>query len=605
MVFMHPHLSLTNSDTGFSLSNACPTNQTRSIRDSLALAKHGTGGASSYASFLVQPEFSIPWAMVPEIEDYLAKNEWPRNTIIISGIEPVSMDNFAQLLAKSDNPPEAKKLSGQAAKFANFCCIWIKDQSGKLLRFVQPKLRPSAPEQAAQSMYEGDFVLLFQAELLSFLCLLCFDAIAEEAFGSLASRLIEGVSQLATKGQSVNLDLLFVPQHNEYAEHPEFLRFAQTILTKAGPKVRTDTCAVVYLNSASNSSGRSRHTFGRSSIYYRVGVWRPVPDAGPISIVPFTFALESPKGVEKWLVRARFREDGPCVHHFDYVIPSLAGGSAGSTSYPLADACCHAIASDGSVGKGVSVSALQKVFFDWVVRKVDPLDARLASPSGEINSFVADMYNSLREELSGISLERIAQLLDILFVAFEPPIKGPRINPDAWQKEPVNWYGEPHGQALLEMVSVAVVLGLIDKISVNPAVPSHSGKMGGVFFAIVDGEGMRKWADVLRAYFQLARSLPMVETIGKSNLVVLTRLISGGTNTGDAEEITPENYGLTALDESSLPTGLQAKPEDILSTKTRWYWHEITSLRRALDHTTKVEAENFLRGRLAPVTNTN
>ena len=110
--------------------------------------------------------------------------------------------------------------------------IILGPDDGYVLEFyVQPKLKPSGPEQATQGMYEGHDFLLFTTNRLSFGCLICFDSIAAvKAFTYSADALVQALTHNVPDGTSRNLNLLFVLQHNYRPEQIEFIQLAQKVL---------------------------------------------------------------------------------------------------------------------------------------------------------------------------------------------------------------------------------------------------------------------------------------------------------------------------------------------------------------------------------------
>jgi hypothetical protein len=111
---------------------------------------------------------SIPVESFHQLNAELRSTEWPNNSVAIGGLEPISFTAFSEVLAQSDNPAGTKNVIAGTSTFANLCCIWIKNNEGNVKTFIQPKQTRSKAEQATQGMYEGDFVLLFHADLLSF-----------------------------------------------------------------------------------------------------------------------------------------------------------------------------------------------------------------------------------------------------------------------------------------------------------------------------------------------------------------------------------------------------------------------------------------------------
>jgi len=438
-MIVHPHIVMQVDNAAFSIEESSKQKLVQTISDCLSLAKNSTEGNGCKAEIVVFPEFAIPFASFLEVENVLKPDEWSRNTVVVAGVEPVSPTQFAELLAGSSNPAGSNVLQYGSATFVNFCVIWTKSGDGVVQRYLQPKLRPSALEQARQGMYQGEFVLLFQGDVISFASLICFDCIGETAQMTAAESLLESVGELAHHGTSINLGLVLVPQYNEYAEHPEFIKFAARVLL-GKPNVRVNDGAVLFANAATEHHGRSRKTFGRSAFYYSGGRWEVQGEGGPLPKIPFTYAFEQPsKPLYGNLVRARLREDGPCVHCLGFLIPSLIGTGAGAAAYPVEPAVCHRISvTDGRVESvGKPIHPLSKVFFDWFSANLHKTET-FSCASTALRDRIAEAFKEVHKELQGDSPESLGRIIDVLFVGLDDRTnRHPKLNPDAWQQDAV------------------------------------------------------------------------------------------------------------------------------------------------------------------------
>ena len=100
--------------------------------------------------------------------------------------------------------------------------------------FLEITPRCSDPQQATQGVYEGDIVYLLRSHLLNFVFLICFDCIG--------FRLTELVSELThdvRDGDSSNLQLLTVLEHNPRPEHSDFLSFAEHLIVPGTSKLNS------------------------------------------------------------------------------------------------------------------------------------------------------------------------------------------------------------------------------------------------------------------------------------------------------------------------------------------------------------------------------
>ncbi len=594
---MHPHIVMRTDEAAFSIEESSKKKLRQTIRDCLSLATNGADGKGCEAQVIVFPEFAIPFDSFLEVEGLLKVQEWPRNTVVVAGVEPASPQEFGELLSASSNPAGSSALHYGSATFVNFCVIWIKCADGTVRRYLQPKLKPSALEQARQGMYQGEFVFLFQGDLISFAALICFDCIGETAHMMAAESFLESIGELASHGSSINLGLVLVPQYNEYAEHPEFLRFAQRVL-QGNPKVRVSDGAVLFANAATKHHGRSRTTFGRSALYYSGGRWAARGEGGPLATIPFTFALEQlSKPHYGSLVRARLREDGPSVHCLEFLIPSLIGTGAGAPVYPVGLAVCHRISTaDGRVeGVGKPIHPLHKVFFDWFSTNLPGTETRLACSSSALTGRVAESFEDLYNELEGDSPESLGRIVDVLFVGLDARMnRYPNLNPDAWQQDAVKWYDESHGKAILQLAVVMTVLGLLGRPETRTVKGPYTAYISNFAVSVIDGDDKKSCLQLLQNYSEYAKQSSIVTMGGKPNLIIMTRT-SRCSMPDDRPQIVPDSIQKVSVkDTDALPEELRPKQDDILSLpENQWYWHLGQSIASVLDEYTHATFVTF------------
>lgn len=599
MVFVHPHLDCVLTETGFGLNADCRQVQEKVIRQSLDISQEQTRSESNQAPFLVFPELCIPFGMLAEIDEIIQATAWPTNSVVVGGLESVGITECARLLERSNNPDDCKGIWNIGSTFANLSITWIKASDGEVLKFVQPKLRPSGPEQARQGMYHGNFVLVYQTSGLSFLSLICFDCIAENHVTSSSEQILKALGEGAQAGQSVNLDLTLALQHNNNPEHPAFLEFARTILYGGGHKVNVADGAVAFINSAHSMHGRGhRRCHGRSGFYYRPVRWVAIPDDGPLEKVPETFALETPYASPplKELVRARFREDGPCLHIFDYVVPSTVPPAAGAQKYPLDVATCYKILDDGKLEAGRQVPALWKVVFDWINEESTGSHVRFGCHSG-LRTRIDELREQIRQQILTIEIDRLGEIVDLLLIGFPEPNARPKLNPDSWQNKH-DWFDDAHGQALIELLSVSVILGLIDEVILSISTKAFAGTVGKMYFVVLHGSGESSALQLQKKYQAWLKRTPWGESAGKVGLLILSRLERGGPTGDIAELIRPEYFKPSRQDEQTIPTAIRSKGRSILKVETKVYWHTAESLRTVLDSNELGQAVRELRGKL-------
>jgi hypothetical protein len=586
MIWGQPHLQLQGTGTSFRLTPDCAERQTRHLRRVYELAK------STGSQFVVFPEFSIPLAMISETDLAMSAAEWPRNSMFAAGLAPTSVDEFKSL-ATQENVIAATPIPvGSTAEFVNCCCIWLKRSDGMVRKVLQAKLKPSRPEQATQGMYEGDSVYLLRSDLLNFVFLICFDCI-----GIRLTELVSALTHEVRDGDSKNLGLLTVLEHNNRPEHGDFLSFAEHLIVPGTSKLSTGlNTAVAFVNSAHSKSGRTVSAdFGRSAIcYLRRPNWNAPGAAGPLNVIPSTFALENTGNT---LVRIRFREDGPALHTFTYFIPSRLGPGAGETKYPIQEAHYSKLEPDGAVSAGRSIAALKKVVADWLGTAPQAGDARFEGSKKEVTVELRRSLSRFMEQVSGCEGDRLEAVITLLLSSYVDAARPGKYNPDWWQNSPDNWVIEGHGQGILELASVCALLGLVSTIELQGCDPSHTCKLGQLLITVLDGNNVKSCFHMRDAYLRWLKGMAWGETIGAKTVVVLARTSHMRPHLKaipmDLTFATPDSTEL-----ESLPAALRPSRESIMNSDVSVFWIAANTLRDALTQNTVENVRSQLRGAL-------
>jgi hypothetical protein len=586
MLWGQPHLHLEGTSNSFRLTPGCAARQRLYLRHSFQLA------TSTNSQFVVFPEFSMPLDMVPETDLAMSAAGWPLNSVFASGLAPVSVAEFRALAAHENVVAAPAIPQDTAAQFVNCCSIWFKRSDGTLKKVLQAKLKPSRPEQATQGMHAGDTVYLLRSDLINFLFLICFDCIALK-IGDFVAALTENVHD----GESKNLQLLTVLEHNPRPEHKDFLDFAERLMMPGTSKLSTGlNTAVAFANTAHARPGRTvSEDFGRSAIcYLRRPNWSAPNTAGPLTVIPATFALEN---VGNTLVRARFREDGPALHAFTYFIPSLLGPGAGETKYPIEEAHYCKLQDDGTVLDGRPIAVLKKVVTDWLGVAPQAGDARFENSSKEIALEIRRSLRRFATDISETSGDRLESIITILLSAYVDAARPGKYNPDSWQTSPGNWVIDTHGQAILELGSVCALLGLVARLEIEGCDQSHSCKLGQVLITILDGNNVKSCFQMRDAYLRWLRGIAWGEFVGTKTVVVLTRTTHMRPHLKaipmDLTFATPDSTEL-----ETLPESLKPSKENITTTEGSVLWISATTLRDALTQNTLNAIGTSLRGSL-------
>jgi hypothetical protein len=586
MLWGHPYLQLQGTGTSFRLTMECIDRQKRILRSAFDIAK------SAAIQFVVFPEFSLPIEMVSETDDAVSSAEWPRNSVFASGLAPASVGEYMSLAAQGNVIAADAIPADTTAEFVNCCCVWLKSSDGAVRKVLQTKLKPSRPEQATQGMHEGANVYLFRSDLLNFAFLVCFDCI-----GIRLTEFINAVTQEVRDGDSKNLHLLTVLEHNDRPEKVEFLTFAEHLIVSGNMKLHTGLdAAVAFVNSAHSKAGRTvSEDYGRSSIcYYRRGNWSAPDASGPLTLIPSTFALENAGNT---LVRVRFREDGPAVHRFTYFIPSLLGPTSGESKHPIQDARFHKVENDGALTPGQAVAALKKVVGDWLAIAPQNGDARFMGLNHDVTSEIKRSLNRFNNLIVDSPNDRLEDAITLLLSSYIDAARPGRYNPDSWQKSPNNWVVDTHGQAILELASICALIGVLSTLEFQRCDHSHTCKTDQLLVTVLDGNNIRSCFQMRDAYVGWLNRMAWGEAIGAKTVVVLART---SHMTAHVKAI-PMDLGFAVPDSTeleSLPEAVRPSDQSILGSHTSVFWIAAVTLRDALAESTVGDVRSHLRGAL-------
>lgn len=420
--------------------------QSSLIKNVFPLVKRHPSGDIPHSNFLIFPEVSIPEDTLTIIENEMLQSEsrWPRNSIVMGGLEYINGEKFRTLMTNCNNPEQCRTVPNNINSLnVNTAFIFVKTERGELKKYYQPKMSSSPSEQRIQNQYRGKFLLLFKTRSLVFTQIVCFDAIAESGcnFESIADDIIAGLKRHGSSTVPLRIDNFFVLQHNDFPCKNEFKKFVKNLFDKTGRELIID--AVVFINSAAKDWGCSKK-FGKSRFHFLTPKY-DVPNKDIID-VPKTFTLKEEHSIKY----AQFREDGPCVHSFNYIPPPAVSISTGASSrYPFERSYIHKIFADGSVEhEGKAVDGLWKKIFDFLPSELpvkDPKISRWIADQCEQNSGLnlelKQNFAEIRTKLlDGLKINRIREIIDLLFIGYNENESRKRIyNPDYWEE---NYEGE-------------------------------------------------------------------------------------------------------------------------------------------------------------------
>ena len=593
MIMAQPFLKLQTTNNGFKLDRSILEIHKKTILSTLELSYNLPFGNSLYnTNFVVFPELSLPYDMISTIKDKMLQGSWKDNSILIGGLEGISVEKYLEIVQKSDNPVESNyKLLGMA-NYVNCAVVFIKENhSNSVKMYVQPKIKPSRREQAI-GMQEGRHIFIFNSSKMNFFCLTCFDAISIDLnFKLLTSKIIGNLKEMAEKGKIPNvLDMVFLLMHNKKPDFSGFQKSTYQILNGGGRELRSDHGSVVFVNTANSKHGSST-TFGKSAFYFRREAWYipPTKEYPP----PDTYCMEK---TECECQRARFREDGPSLHVFSYIPYVSETHLQGSKWYPLKDVAWFSITSDGTLLSPQSVPAIKKVVVDNLPPNLCDTDNRWHAPNDVNLAYeMKQKYLETIKNLMNVRIERMKELTDLLLLCHYS--EDNRIeNPDYWETR-------KEGEAIKELVSTLSILTLIGEMVLDLPHKILTGFLRQRFYvAVIDGKGAETKTVLQKKYGEYVETNKYINIDPEKNiLMVLCRHRGEHPPNGIAKEIVDFTL-ISRSEDSTMPQELQDANKFTVITGGRLFWHSRESLHGILEQNSLDEARTKLEEKLVPLT---
>lgn len=283
--------------------------------------------------FVLLPEFSVPGLPgVQRLAQHAASNAVLGPLVVVGGVSGLSKAEYTSLCTLP-NVEQLDQENGpqhvQPDQWVNTSMTLVKDNTGAVTIWLQPKMSPSWPEENVnhQQMFQGGVARIFRAKFdnhvaCRFLPLLCFDWIGLHAGAPVIDTVLQQFgTSYQESGSPQNLDWVFVLQHNASPNHATFLTTTQRVLTQAihpFAKCR-DLCVVMACTASARAPARGE-PYGFSSL-----VFSPVAPFDSGGCRP-TFATQSSRlrgskilGTCKDVV---FREMGECIHVAEVRVPA-------------------------------------------------------------------------------------------------------------------------------------------------------------------------------------------------------------------------------------------------------------------------------------------
>ncbi|GAB7024942.1 hypothetical protein [Geotalea toluenoxydans] len=212
---------------GFAMTD--PEEKWTQVKAILDLISIGEGNLKKL-HFLVLPETSIPFSRFDEMLAILEHSFRP-NTVTMFGVEHVRLKIYRDLLERfREDNGEAIELvdrdidSGDILEMpVNWCCIAVKEATGKLRVFLEAKSHPFHGEEFLDKyhdLYRGRHFYLFRSRpsCFNFMALICLDYIYRDLYASNIKQIIDHADRLFFSTKQ-GLDALFVIQCNPKPEH--------------------------------------------------------------------------------------------------------------------------------------------------------------------------------------------------------------------------------------------------------------------------------------------------------------------------------------------------------------------------------------------------
>jgi len=218
---------LRRAEKGFAIVE--PDRQWGMISSILDLVAAGEGNLKKL-HFLMFPETHVPVARFDEMLTAIDATFRP-NTVTMFGVEHVSLKTYRELLERfREDNAEAIELvdrdidSGDVLEMpVNWCCIAVKETTGKLRVFLEAKSHPFHGEEFLDKfhdLYRGRHFYLFRSRpsCFNFMVLICLDYLYRDLYSSNIKQIIDHANQLFFSTRQT-LDTIFVVQCNPKPEH--------------------------------------------------------------------------------------------------------------------------------------------------------------------------------------------------------------------------------------------------------------------------------------------------------------------------------------------------------------------------------------------------
>jgi hypothetical protein len=341
VVICQPYVVL-GKEEPFRWPEATKAHQLSVITKTLEIACSNPHGLDK-THFTIFPEYSICGLEgVTRVSDTLTTAAWPRQTIVIGGVDGLSKEQFAALCGMPGTHFDEESHSPalvQAHEWVNCQITWIKTEAGLVEQWVQPKIEPARPEQdgTCQQMFRGRSVYNFlgrfeNAGPFRFSSLICFDWIGNVEGTKIWKSVLD---QLQAEAQAANvqytLSWFFVLQYNPSPSHNTFLaEIAPFFQQNSAPNINRAATCLVFANRAGAAKPAAVERFGQTSLVFCPQAQFARPKCSP------TYSNGGMRFRNSDVLSGYhdvfFREGGACIYSFAQINPGeVIYGPAGGT----------------------------------------------------------------------------------------------------------------------------------------------------------------------------------------------------------------------------------------------------------------------------------
>lgn len=421
MVIMQPFIEICLDAEPYRWQNEKKIdNQIDRIIRTLEIAKQANHRCEK-THFTIFPEYSIPGLKgVKKIEEVLRSDSWESGTIVIGGIDGLTKDEYSTLCSEDRTQVHEKNKAEEVrdGQWVDCCITWVKTTSDKgdvIMRWIQPKLCPSWPEENIMvlDMFEGKCVYLFEARVIDerafrFMSLICYDWIGSLGTANGIFAILQQLNSLpGAKPYGKPVHLGFVLQYNEKPNHSLFLHNAYSFFNNQDyPFVLRDKSIVALINNAGASCPGLCEKYGYSSLVFSPN--SPyVSEGSPPSYAVTTKVLRG-NSILEGCKEALFRENGGCIHSFRLFHPLFEDRTVEYRRKPLNPVLVYSLEEKTRDPRtpGEQVPAAVK----WTNDKID-LIPTLHAPSGQIQTLINNAQDEVKKEIRWCDEQHLKKMI--------------------------------------------------------------------------------------------------------------------------------------------------------------------------------------------------